>query len=252
MKILIITFFVLLCFEGFAQEKFIEVTVSDTAWVKPDNFIYRISVNTTDDEYAEVDTLVYTDPGAYKQKRKQKQLIRNTMLDSVTQLIKEKGYRILPPTIAEAFLIAGEVGYNSNSILVITGSVDSLRSLYNLVSGNVALQANVESVFAKDESPDRKYLYKKLLAQAAKNATAIAELTGKKAGKVVSVTEFAEAKSESPGGWTVYPPLSAMASSVIPGWHTTIKGNSIYNLTEDRIVTTYLIHNTLTVRFGLE
>ena len=37
----------LISITGFAQEKFIEVTVSDTVWVKPNQFVYTITVSPT-------------------------------------------------------------------------------------------------------------------------------------------------------------------------------------------------------------
>ena len=37
----------LISIAGFSQEKFIEVTVSDTVWVKPNQFVYSISVSPT-------------------------------------------------------------------------------------------------------------------------------------------------------------------------------------------------------------
>lgn len=249
MKILLVPALLFLCFQSFAQEKFIEVTISDTAWVKPDHFVYRITVTNENDE-AVADTAIF-DPQVYKERRKQKTVQRTRILDSVKLAIKRSGYRILSPTLDDAFSSVGDMEYKVVSILVVTGSIDSLRLLHNIISANQSLQAGVESAFAKDETPDQARLYKKLLAQAAKNATLIATLSERKLGKIIAVTELSAAKNEAPG-WTIYPPLSAMAGSMVPGWHTTIQSKATYNLTNEPIVSTYLISNTLTVKFALE
>lgn len=251
MKVLMIPLFLLSALTCFAQEKFIQVTVVDTAWVKPDNFLYRISVN-TEEEDAVLDTLAYTDAALFKQRRKQKEIIQKKAFDAFRQVLQKKGFRILAPGMEEAYLTAAVIDSKKTSLLVITRSIDSLATLFSIVSADQSLEGYMESAFASDESPYYNNLYKKLLAQATKNATVIAGLSDRKIGKIISVTESAEDKNPNSGGWTLYPPLSVIAGNAVPGWHTTIKGRALYNLNGDQLVTPYLIYNSLTVRFEFE
>lgn len=248
--VLFITSFCLLICTAHAQEKFIEVTVTDTAMVKPDQFIYQLMV--IPDESFETDTLRYADPGAYRQNLASLKNKRAQQMDSLKQELKKMGFNIFPPSLAEQVNYTAAADLYPSGLTVLTGNTDSLKLLVSIVKKNKSLGGMVTSVFARDEISWFKKLDKKLMQQAERKAGELAQLSGKKLGKVISVIQNKETKEKSTG-WTIYPPLSSLYSDAVPGWHTEIKNrNDFVTFSTDEVSTRYAIQDTLVVRFAME
>lgn len=249
MKITIILFLaILIQCRLTAQEKFIEVTVSDTAWVKPDNIIYSIRIIRDNEMVA--DTLQYADPKSYNKKLMQVLAQQKKSLDSLACELGKKRFRILPPTFWEEYSLAGENEFKDFPIVVKVSSVDSLKILRDLVAVNKNISGFVLKCFAKNERPALNYLYQKIMLEATERAKVLAALSKKKAGQVISVTESEEQKGKSE--WAIYPPLSSQYKSAVPGWHTDIVDTGFMIGASDDIVSTYVLYKTLIVRFAID
>ncbi|MES2847842.1 MAG: hypothetical protein V4685_02215 [Bacteroidota bacterium] len=232
--------------QGFAQQKFIEVTVSDTVLIKPDCFMYRISLSRSDNA---LDTMAYTNPDTYKLLLLAKAVAQRTKLDSLKKQLKQKNFRCVPASIKEAYQFNTDYmygGFNYYFVDVITNTTDSIKLLYNIVSENRDLSGAFIESFTLNKAPYEKRLYQKLLASAQTKAETLALLSKRKVGAVISITEGKEKESQ---GWTIYPPLSAIADSAAPGWHTTINEP---NYTTNETVNNYVMVNSLVVKYALE
>jgi outer membrane protein OmpA-like peptidoglycan-associated protein len=247
---LCIAFFSLLFCTAHAQEKFIEVTVTDTAMVKPDQFIYQLML--IPDENFETDTLRYADPVAFRKNSASLKNKRSQQMDSLKQELRKMGFNIFPPNLAEQFNYSAASDFYSAGLTVLTGTTDSLKLLVSMIKKNKSFAGVVTSVFARDETSWFKGLHKKIMQQAERNAGDLALLSGRKLGKIISVIQNKETKEKS-SGWAIYPPLSSLYSDTVPGWHTEIKNrNDFVTFSSDEISTRYAIQDTLVVRFAME
>jgi hypothetical protein len=229
-----------------AQEKFIEVTVSDTVLAEAKTFVYRLEMPTRDIYNDEVHA---KDPSAYRQVIAQREKKRQQSFDSLLLSIKQKGFTVLPLTAQDTFMVISlEMPTFSRRILVHT--VDSLSQIYQLIRNDSRITASVSTSVAPDESDYQKALSKKLISEATEKAENIAALTHHHLGGVISVTS----KPEEPGGgWTSYPPLSALGDAMTPGWQTTLKSSQLEVLAATLSVNTlYPIKATFIVRFAVE
>lgn len=243
--LLLFTFFV--CFQSFSQQSFIEVNVSDTVLVEPDIFVYRLTVLPNDE--IENDELRYKNPDAFKKKIMTQQSLQQKRFDSLKLAIKRIGFAVLPESIQDVYIHYNQE-YNLFSLDIWITSLDSLNFLYNQIKNNNLVVGSLELYKAKDETIAYKNLYAKLIAKAQKNAELIATNSNKKLVSIFSVTE--NKVEEDKGGWTAYPPLSSWANTIIPGWHTTIKGRNNLFFSDKEMISSYSIERSLIVRFLME
>jgi uncharacterized protein YggE len=226
-----------------SQEKFVEVTVSDTAWVKPNQFVYSIWVlpSAADDNQ---DTL--NNFSSYQKKQLAIKTKQRQVLDSLRDMVFKKGFFILPVNVHYAYSTEGE---GSNSVDVLTSTTDSLALLYNLIDNNLNVTGRVSSVSSSNEGVYENYLLKKLLSKANAKATEIANLSGIKIGKILSVKEAR--RESSNGGWAAYPP-HFLSSSMEPAWVETRSTGRYQSSDLPTVNGLYPIENTLVVRFAVQ
>ncbi|MDO6431884.1 SIMPL domain-containing protein [Flavitalea sp. BT771] len=195
-----------------AQEKFIEVSVSDTVLAEAQTFVLKLSVAKDDN------TLYYSARNANPtQLMEQQNKHAKRSLDSLILTLKQKRFSILPLSAQDTFEMAS-LSDRTFSRRILIHTLDSLAQLYQLIKNDGRITSSVEVAVAGDESACQKALWEKLIAKATEKATHIAAFTNHRITGVLSVTDTPEEKSS--GGWTSYPPLSRYYA--LPGWHTSI------------------------------
>ena len=248
MRILFINLFLLIISSSFSQQKFVEVTVNDSVWAKPDWYIYRVNIVKSDysmDSTSPAVSMV----SQYSELFPQSKLSNRALKDSLEFIIKQKGFYVLPATIKEKFEYNNRFeDFKPYHIDIMTGSADSLKLLFDLVSKQNDISGVLIKVFSKDESGYTRILNKKLLASAQNKAIQLASFGKQKIGAIISITEKNDLANED---WTIYPPLSALRDSQVPGWHTSNFGySSIIAGNEQSCY--YVISSSLIVRYSLE
>lgn len=242
--------FVLLfiCLNANSQEKYIEVTVSDTVWVKPNQFVYTISVNPDALEESQDTTngnFLY-----YRKKQRQLGKKQDAILDSVKLVLTKKGFFILPVSIRYAFTTDRSIEFNT--VAVLTSSVDSVKALFNFVRDNPVLTGDVGAVFSTRADEYKAQLLKKLISKAQAKAAEIAKLSGIKAGNIISVKE--SPADDVNGRWTAYPPLSALSGGYRFQLMESVMPRRFYEFSENNMQVSdlYQLQNTITVRFAVQ
>jgi len=238
------------CSRAIAQQKFIEVTVSDTVVARADVFVYKVSLIPGED---------YSSPGGYPKDQRQaeamdqrrKVKLRHTF-DSLRSALKGQGFVLYKPSLEESVNIY-QREVSMLSVRVLTHSVDSLEILSRQLQRQEGLTGFLEVAVAAHDSVFQKRLFKKNLEKAWAKAESIANYSNQHVRGVLTVTENKDEGGAS-GGWTSYPPLSYMAESVIPGWHTSIKApvNIVPPDPEPSSLDWYPIAGTFTIRFWIE
>jgi len=169
--------------------------------------------------------------------------------DSLKNSFIKSGFSIFPPTASETYMVVNNE-YKVFSLDIFTTTIDSVELIYNRIAKSKIVIGTLKKAVAKDELRYYKNLYEKLIAKATAKAKMIAASANVTLGAIYSVTEIKP--DEEKGGWTAYPPLSTLSNSIIPGWHTTIKGKAGFIFSNKTIETNYLISNSLTIRFTVE
>jgi len=236
----------LISLTGFSQEKFIEVTVSDTVWVKPNQFVYSIAVSPTLGEEGS-----YNSGGSsfrpYQKKQSEIANNKRQLLDSIKTLLMKKGFYILPTDIH--YVYSTDDKTMENAVNILTPSVDSVQMLYGIANNNASLIGNLSTVYSDKEDEYASLLLKKLIAKAGLKAAEIAGFSNIKIGNIVSVKE--DANHPKNGEWTAYPPLSSLPSRLrlqLQELYMPFK-SPINNLT---LTDLYKLENTLVVRFAVQ
>jgi hypothetical protein len=228
-----------------AQEKFIEVTVSDTVLAEAQTFVYKLSVAKDDNPFYY--TARNTNPA---QLMEQQSKHAKRSLDSLILTLKQRKFNILPLSAQDTFEMA-PLSYRAFSRRILVHTLDSLVQLFQLIKNDTRITSTVDVAIASDESTYQKALWEKLIAKATEKAKNIAAFTNHRITGVLSVTDTPEEKNA--GGWTSYPPLSALGDANVPGWHTTLKPTQLEVLASTLPVNTlYPIKATFIVRFALE
>ncbi|MBS1564271.1 MAG: SIMPL domain-containing protein [Bacteroidetes bacterium] len=228
---------IILCTQAQAQiQKFIEVTVTDSIHVKPDLFVYRISM-------ADFTTTVSSD-GRNKLRNEPKR--KNTLMDTVRQELTKLKFHILPATVEDSTSVSPYPMDNEPLPVIVTlQSPDSLGALIDYVRMKKRLTGSLDRASTQNEALYYDKLYKKLIDAAQAKAEKLAAYSHQTILTVLSITEVPE-KSAAIGGWTSYPPLSDLAAqSVVPGWHTTIGPSSFWD-------NSHFIAARLVVRFATQ
>lgn len=247
MKLNLIVLALFCCCQAMAQQKFIEVTVSDTVLAKADLFVYKILL-TPDDDFSEF--------GGYSKNHhsmedviQQRQLKTGRMFDSLQSALKAEGFALFKSSLEDSVNI-----YQRDMpfflIRIITRSVDSLGILYRQLRHQKGLTGFLELAIAAHDSSYQKKLFKKILEKAWRKAESIATYSDQNVRGVLTVTEKKKEEGVT-DGWTSYPPLSAL-TDVIPGWHTTLKTPSSIVLADPSAMGWYPLAGTFTVRFLVE
>lgn len=234
----LVTAMLALCITAVAQNNTLEVTVSDTALVKADYFVFRVQF-TPDMGYnsATTDTTgMRTDPTAYyrRQQEKQRQMVQE-LSQQMENKIKNIGFTIEPTSL-------GEIGYRSslNSwINATTNSIKAVHDLLELIKTERSVSVNIIQLSGKEEDAVNAALLKKLMAKARERAQIVAATMGK---KVVAVVSMSDRKSDQWNGVYSNP---AMLLNSIP-----IRKDG--SLAEHGIIPYYPISNSITVKFTVQ
>lgn len=248
MKIVFLLLFIALSGRVIAQQKFIEVRVSDTVLGKAEIFVYRIMMNPSD-WVTEIAARQDTDYSDYGKRLDHFRRLEKQTFDSVVVSLRTQ-FALLSPNLADTFRIASGVTeiYIARFLF---HSVDSLSRFYNRLKTVKYIFGTVEMARAKDEKALRDALFRKLLGEATDEAGKIAALNHQRLGGVISVTE--EKLPETSGGWTSYAPLSSLGDAAeISGWHTIIRPDYHSLSQSGPIDDSYAINGALTVRFSIE
>lgn len=235
----LLTSFILTGLFAHAQQKSIEVTVTDTVYLKATEFWYNIRIDDArDDIYDEPDTInTYKN---YNSRRIRAAENKKRIEDSLSALLIGKGFAVVPPTAESRFVQSyDDPGFGIN---ILANSLDSVQVLYNIIKNSPFITGHISGRKATDETAARKRLITKVLAAARVKASVIADVSKLILGAIVSVKEV-----EKEAGWVAYPPLSALAGN--SGWHAIIDNTATMGNTRDATDDYYAISATLTVIF---
>lgn len=234
----LLTGFMLAGLFAHAQQKTIEVTATDTVYLKATEFWYSIMVDDAADDMNDA----FDTTSAYKNynlRRARAAENKKRLEDSLSALLAGKGFVVLTPAFESSFAL----NYDNHGfgINILVHSVDSVQLLYNIIKNNPLVTAYINIRKASDETAARKRLVAKVLAAARAKAAVIADACKLTLGTITTVKEV-----ENDGGWVAYPPLSALAN--VPGWHTTASKLNLASA-KNAEVDYYAISATLTVTF---
>jgi hypothetical protein len=239
----LLSIFLLVSLHATAQEKFIEVTVSDTAWVKPNQFVYTIITNPSI-QYDVSDTTVGGDFGNYEKRKGEATRRQKLLMDSFKHVLANKGFDVMPERIEDVYSTYDEPKFYALHIL--TQSFDSVKLLYHYIVNNQSFYGGITFAKATNESIYNKRLLQKLLIKAKDDANAIAAESNLRTGNIISIKEGVSEKTT--GEWVAYPPLSGLARD---GYFFTLSPESFAGAKKDT-TDLYKIEKTLVVRFAAQ
>jgi hypothetical protein len=224
-----------------AQQKFVEVTATDTILAEATTFVYKLIANPAFETTSPDTSSNFKNAEDYYAQTKRNNENNKKYFDSVIAVLRNRKFIFLQHSINNNFAISQSTDQIYSEEIIIN-SFDSLSLLYDQLKDQKRINGFVTVAKAKNESGYQNILYKKIIDQAYKKARTIAQCSKQKIGSIISVTE----NKASVGGWTVYPPLSALGDSEIPG-HTNIQsGNEILP------AKLYSISASFTIRFSVE
>ncbi len=231
-KIVLLLFIMVLGVSSYAQNSYIELTVTDTMLVKADYFHLR--VNIVPDYDNTIDTIgLKTDPDYYKNKLERQRQKQLEQVHKVEILLKENGFLLEP-------IALGELNYKSSvpfSSVVTTTNTKALQFLLNLSKTGKGITFNLLNVGSKNEEEKYNKLFKKVLDKAKEKATYIASLQNKKLGGIISLIDK---RLEST--------YSYVNAALITGYgvrkENIVAENGIYDM--------YPISNTIVIKFALK
>ena len=249
MKLNLTLLAILFCCHGMAQQKFIEVTVSDTVLAKADLFVYQIML-TPEEDFAEFER-PSKNQRSMEDIRQERQMKGQRSLDSLKSALMAEGYMLVKPSLEESFNIY-QREMRIPSISIMTRSVDSLTTLCHQLQHQKGLVGILQVAIASHDSSYQDKLFKKILDKARKKAQSIADFSNLHIQGVLAVTEN-KTEGREVGGWTSYPPLSDLAESIVPGWHTTVN-STLKNIVIADLssIGWYPLAGSFTVRFWVE
>lgn len=200
-KIMAATAALLIINTAFAQQQnFVELTIADSLHIEADEIIYRIKAErdweTVDSTY--IDSSV-NQPVAHTQKP--------DALLQVRQIITEMG---IDTVVNSDVIIVSNARYRRDAFITMKFiSAEKFRKFVKRIAPLENILGVITRVASAREPEETKRLFQRIVQKAKQQAAALAQISGKKLGNIVSIQE-----EEIAAGWTSYPPLSG-----IPGWH---------------------------------
>jgi hypothetical protein len=193
----IITLFSLVFLSSFAfaqnnNEEFIEVTISDSIQVEPEQFIFSLFF-LSDDFESDV--------------RGNVKVTENPNIKYVYSVINHMKLDTLPAKIS---FNTESVGQKQISILF--NSVTELKEFSQIIRLKKGLQGFVSEKATSKLKEATELLYEKLLLKAKKDALLLASKSQRELNKIIQVT-VKETEDSEVGGWTAYPPLSMLRAA---------------------------------------
>ena len=193
----IIALFSLLYFSSFAfaqnnNEEFIEVTISDSIQVEPEQFIFSLFFLSDDFE---------------RDIRGNVKVTENPNIKYVYSVIKHMKLDTLPAKIS---FNTENVGQKQISILF--NSVTELKEFSQIIRLKKGLQGFVSEKTTSKFKEANELLYEKLLLKAKQDALLLASKSQRELNKIIQIT-VKETEDSEVGGWTAYPPLSMLRAA---------------------------------------
>ncbi len=188
------TLLIFLSFATFAQthSKTIEIIVSDTMLLTPDNISYEIQVTA-----GKTDSLYNAgggydeNTGEYKEidinKLSMVQLQNNT--DRIEQLLKAQKVKYRAGGGRAYTIEASMFDMAKNTFTVEFTSMDQVKKLYGQLLGKDYVTTSVTNVSSSKSEMEEKKLYESVIKKAKEKAAFVAGLAGQKAGAILSISE---------------------------------------------------------------
>ena len=198
MKTLFSTLLCFLALTSFAQTNpgIIEVVVSDTLLLVPDNITYEIQITAgkTDSLY-NVNSGYDENTGEYQEidinKLSMVQLQNNT--DRIEQLLKAQKVKYRTGG-GRAYTIESTLfDMAKNTFTVEFNNMDQVKNLYNQLLGKDYVTTSILNVTSSKSEMEEKKLYESVVKKAKEKAAFVAGLAGKKTGAIISISEVSPA-----------------------------------------------------------
>jgi hypothetical protein len=203
-RLIFLPFVLLLSIASMAQDKYVEVVVSDTLLVEPQEWILFLNIEknydyaVADTIYSStIDTVPYTPPSPPPMPVEKP----GTSLEQLSTLVKKFGGKILRDSTSVNYTLVASHGYSDNSAKnYLSVSFNSRKALENFLREAKKL-GDVESQVTGTLNPKLQdfqiALEKKLVAAARARAARLADLAGGKLGNVILVSEVTETEGGS-------------------------------------------------------
>lgn len=207
-KVLALPFILFFSVAAMAQEKYVEVVVSDTMLVEPQEWIMHLNIESKYEPVEMIDSIiidsgydsaVYTQPGRYLGPRVMKN--EGTSPEQLSALVKKFGGRILSDANGVNYNLVVNHGYSGNqSKGYVNASFTNRKSLENFLEEAKKL-GDVESQVIGTQHPKiqdfQAGLEKKIMTAAKAKAARLADLGGRKMGGVILISEVTETEGGS-------------------------------------------------------
>lgn len=182
MKKLSLLALLLISFSAFAQDKFIQVEVTDTITLKPLDFQFNIYVNDEMEVVAYDDEEEY-DPIAELEKNKNK-------LQGIKKMLENKKYKVGP--LDESKLNPFKKSFSGTQrqglTVFVSGTVE-MQKLKDLIDAHPEAKTLISVTKYADEQKAEEQLIKKLMDSAKARASVIGVNSGLKPGRILEVKE---------------------------------------------------------------
>lgn len=179
MKRFILFLILFLSLSGFAQNKFIEVEVTDTVSLKPVKFNLNVYSDATA-SYDFNDNEEY-DPTVAEEKAK-------NILEGAKKIVESKKYKIVPLDNSGIGLFQQKTAKEKGFTVPVNGS-DEVKKLEEMLKAVKGIETIVTVTKYADEQKAEDDLIKKLIDKAKARAGVIAAASGLKVGKILEIRE---------------------------------------------------------------
>lgn len=179
MKNIIVTITLLLSFASFAQNKFIEVEVTDTISLKPVSF----KLNAYSDPYRQLDfgeSETYN-PAIAHEKAKNK-------LEAAKKTLEAKKYKVLPLDNSGIGILEKRNATNDGFTIMVNG-LSEVKKLEETIKAIGDIETIVTVLKYADEQKAEEKLINRLIEKAKAKAKVIATASGLKEGRIYEVKE---------------------------------------------------------------
>ncbi|OIR14232.1 hypothetical protein GALL_46940 [mine drainage metagenome] len=215
---------------AFTQKKELEVTVADTMLIPADHFIMRVSAS-QNAFYDNPDTTEIKRPNYYVNSRGKMIDLQKTIINKLEIKMDSIGFHALPKSLKD-FQNYGD--YSNPSLNFRVNGKDSLVIFINKIIADKNLVLNIISVQTNNISNYEEQLLKKVIAKAKKHAVYLASLSNNKIASVISLSEHNNVYYNNSFNANVF------------------QGISLTEKDAKKILTEYMIQNSITMKFSLE
>lgn len=239
---IIFSFLLAASFSSFAQDQYIEVVVKDTLMVEPQRWILFINIEKQYD-YAIPDTVAIADtiPGWRSTIGKNPKLKEGISADELKALVKKLNGRVLDDVSSLQYRI-GRKSYESDNTNYFSAEFSNRKSMEDFSRAamkNSDVNITVTGTFHSEVDRFKGLLDAKLINIARQRATHLAELSGRKAGNIILVSEATASESNT---------VQDLIETIIKYDGAESRRMAMMNLFPDKIK----LEKALKVRFALQ